>query len=250
MRMLKGLNLTDINLDALDSPPTTCNVDYQRDCFNSEHQGGCIISAIMNQTQLFLDPNSDATTRQEALKFIMHFVGDIHQPLHVEDVYTGGNDIPTCFRKSCARNELHAVWDTDIVHKIVGIPNSAKHNQEKTAAADWATQLYDANKGFLGEQCADVNDPQKCTMQWASQVNQYVCSYVLNVGGLSDLEEIKSWFANRDLSTDYYDGAAPIVEQLIGIAGIRLGAYLEALVAAAQSFEKAKVQPVLKESEF
>jgi S1/P1 Nuclease len=239
----------NIILDALDSPPSGCNVDYQRDCFNSEHEGGCVISAIVNQTQLFLDPNSDSTTRREAIMFIMHFIGDLHQPLHVEDVYTGGNDIPTCFRKACAHNELHAVWDTDIIHKLVGIPNSAKHDEEKAAASEWAEKLYEANKGLIDQQCADVTDSQKCTMQWAEEANGFVCSYVLNVGGLGDMDSVKNWFQDRDLSTDYYDGAVPVVEQMVGLAGIRLGAYLTSLVNAAQQLEVPSSQKVLGDVE-
>jgi hypothetical protein len=234
----------------LDSPPTTCNVDYGRDCFNSEHQGGCIISAITNQTALFLDPNSDATTRQEALKFIIHFIGDLHQPLHIEDVYTGGNDIPTCFRKACSSVELHAVWDKYLVHKIVGLPTSPHHDEEKTVAAEWASKLYDGNKHKIPDQCADVTNSQQCTMGWAADANAYVCNFVLNVGGLSDMDLVKEWFNHRDLSTDYYDGAAPIVEELIGLAGIRLGAYLDALITAAQNLNLHPAQQILGNGEF
>jgi S1/P1 Nuclease len=209
-------------------------VDYDRDCFNSEHKGGCVISAIINQTQIFLDPSTEDVVRKEALMFIIHFIGDMHQPLHMEDAYTGGNDIPTCFRKACAKTELHAVWDTNIVHTIVGLPSSAKHDEQKDAASTWATQLYNSNKKSIDKQCIDVNNPQQCAMKWAAEANTYICSYVFNVGGLSDMDEIKNWFNHKDLSTDYYDGAAPIVQKLIGLAGIRLGAYLEALVGAAQ----------------
>jgi hypothetical protein len=203
----------------------------------------------MNQTSLFLDPNSDDIVRREALMFIIHFIGDLHQPLHVEDAYTGGNDIPTCFRKACAKTELHAVWDTDIIHKIVGLPPSAKRDEEKTAASSWATQLYNANKGSINKQCIDVSSPQQCALKWATEANEYVCSYVFNVGGLTDMEEIKTWFNHKDLSTDYYDGAAPIVEKLIGLSGIRLGAYLEALVAAAQGVGVPESQQILREAE-
>jgi hypothetical protein len=184
------------------------------------------------------------------LKFIIHFIGDIHQPLHIEDVYTGGNDIPTCFRKACASVELHAVWDKYIVHKIVGLPTSPTHDQEKSVAAEWATKLYKANKDQIPDQCADVNNSQQCTMSWATDANAYVCDFVLNVGGLTDINSIKDWFNHRDLSTDYYEGAAPIVEKLIGLAGIRLGNYLNALLAAAQNLDGPEKQKVLGSAEF
>lgn len=212
-----------------------CNVNYNRDCFNSEHQKGCIISAITNQTLLFLNPNAKDIVRKEALMFIFHFIGDLHQPLHIENAFRGGNNISVCFRRACAHNELHAVWDKYIPHKICSISNAANNDEERAAAAEWADKLYAANqKRRVKKQCADVTNPQKCTMDWAAETNKYICSYVLNVGGLTDLEEIKDWFADRDLSTDYYEGAVPIVDYLIGMAGIRLGGYLNSLSTAAQ----------------
>lgn len=222
-------------IDALDAPPLECNVNYNRDCFNSEHREGCIISAITNQTSLFLDPNAEDIVRKEALMFIFHFIGDLHQPLHIENAFRGGNNISVCFRRACAHNKLHAVWDKYIPHKICGISNAANNDEERAAAAEWANKLYAANqKRRVKKQCADVTNPQKCTMDWATETNKYICSYVLNVGGLTDLEEIKDWFADRDLSTDYYEGAVPIVDYLIGMAGIRLGGYLNSLSTAAQ----------------
>jgi hypothetical protein len=45
--------------------------------------------------------------------------------------------------------------------------------------------------------------------------------------------ESVEWYESHDLSLDYYDGAVPIVEYLIGKAGEKLGVYLNALVQAA-----------------
>lgn len=47
------------------------------------------------------------------------------------------------------------------------------------------------------------------------------------------MKESVEWYQSNDLSLDYYEGAAPIVEYLIGRAGERLGVYLNALVQAA-----------------
>jgi hypothetical protein len=178
--------------------------------------------------------------------FIFHFIGDLHQPLHIENAFRGGNEIPTCFRRACANTELHAVWDKYIPHKICGISNSANNDEEKVAAAEWADKLFAANQNRkIKKQCADVTNPQKCTMNWAAEANSYICSFVLNVGGLTDLDEIKDWFADRDLSTDYYEDAVPIVEHLIGMAGMRLGGYLNSLAAAAQgAIELEEQQPL------
>jgi hypothetical protein len=88
--------------------------------------------------------------RAEALRFLIHFVGDIHQPLHAADNRDrGGNE----FRVILAgkRTNLHAVWDTDVVRplgnslavaaKLEAEMNTAKHQSwQSGTAADWANE--------------------------------------------------------------------------------------------------------------
>jgi len=60
------------------------------------------------------------------LKFLIHFVGDIHQPLHTAtDADAGGNCIPT---KGFGATELHAEWDSGLVSRITGTGKSKKAN--------------------------------------------------------------------------------------------------------------------------
>jgi len=207
-------------IDAEDSPPNRCVVSFPSDC--GKRDEGCIITAINNQTQLFLDPNTEAEVRQEALKFILHFIGDIHQPLHDENFERGWNEIHTCWHKACADMNLHSLWDTEIPEKIVGFTRKPSEAQIKDAAAQWADQLVsDSGAVDLSAECVDLNNPETCSIRWATEANAYNCKYVLT----HDI----SWFQGRDLSTDYYNGAKPIVEFLIGKAGVRLAAWLEAL---------------------
>ena len=64
--------------------------------------------------------DSEAEGKSLALRLLIHFMGDIHQPLHCSDRYTaehpkgdkGGNDFP--LKGHYSANELHAVWDTVI----------------------------------------------------------------------------------------------------------------------------------------
>jgi len=229
------LHLTYADLDAEDQPPRSCQVNYPQDCTNSKHKNGCIIDAISNQTNLFLDPNTDTITRQEALKYLIHFVGDLHQPLHVENAYRGGNEIPVCFGNACSHNNLHEVWDKYIPYKITGTKSSAKHDEEVASAQQWADKLYNTNvlkakEGGDSLACGNVQSPNDCSLPWASEANSYVCSYAM--------KESIEWYENNDLSGEYYEGAAPIVEYLIGRAGERLGVYLNALVQVAQGAQQ------------
>ena len=60
------------------------------------------------------DPNASLADKQLALRFVVHLVGDLHQPLHVGKCCDkGGNDVKvTWFGK---RPNLHAVWDSALV---------------------------------------------------------------------------------------------------------------------------------------
>lgn len=59
----------------------TCVYDRQNDC-NWTSTQGCVDGAIQNYTKRLGDSQLDSTQLQEALKFIIHFIGDVHQPLH------------------------------------------------------------------------------------------------------------------------------------------------------------------------
>jgi hypothetical protein len=234
--------LTEGTSDAKDSPPHTCRLHYPSDCGS----GGCIVTAIQNQTALFMDPNTDDLTRQEALMYIIHFLGDIHQPLHVENAYRGGNELHVCFRRACSRNNLHSVWDKYIPHKIVGLKTDPTHVEEKDAAKQWAGSLYSAAmaEGRVDPkaECADVHQTDSCSVPWAQEANSWVCKYVMKPG--------VEWLENNDLSLEYFDGAKPIVEDMIGKAGLRLASWLEAMVNGAQSAGINPEQQVLGRGEF
>lgn len=91
-------------IDAEDSPPSSCNVDYNRDCGT----GGCSVSAIANYTQRVQSSSLSATQVNYALRFLVHFLGDITQPLHDEAIKVGGNDIDVTYAGKS--NNLHHIW--------------------------------------------------------------------------------------------------------------------------------------------
>jgi hypothetical protein len=77
---------------------------------------GDVVGAITDMVKVVKDSRSDEISRQNALKFIIHFVGDIHQPLHVgrpED--RGGNDLHITFEGK--KSNLHALWDSLMLKK-------------------------------------------------------------------------------------------------------------------------------------
>ncbi|KIW08289.1 uncharacterized protein PV09_01207 [Verruconis gallopava] len=216
-------------IDGRDSPPSQCGIKYPDDCGDNP-EDGCIITAIANQTAIFTDTSQPDNLRKEALMYLMHFIGDIHQPLHTEDAYRGGNELDVCFGRACSRVNLHSVWDTYIPHKIVGLRSSADKAEEKSAAKSWADKLFGAAVGVhLVDECHDLTDSEKCSLLWARETNRLVCSYVL--------KKPIDWLESHDLSQEYYEGAKPLVEKAITAAGVRLAGWLEAMVQAVSASE-------------
>lgn len=76
--------------------------------------GACVVGAVNRYRDILADRNRPKADRAEALRFLIHFVGDMHQPLHVGDRGDrGGNDVKVLWRGK--ETNLHAVWDTDLL---------------------------------------------------------------------------------------------------------------------------------------
>jgi hypothetical protein len=130
---------------------------------------------------------------------------------------------------------LHSVWDTEIPHKINGLKQKPKHNDEKEPAVKWAAKLFQS-QGLrpLQAECSDTKKPSKCPMIWATETNRLNCDFVFKKG--------VEWLENNNLGGEYYDEAAPVVEAQILKAGIRLAGWLNALAADRPSWERCNRQ--------
>jgi len=73
--------------------------------------GNCVSAQIDRNFALLANKSLPAHVRLQALAFLVHFVGDIHQPLHAGDRSDrGGNDLKTTYGVMPGYN-LHSVWD-------------------------------------------------------------------------------------------------------------------------------------------
>jgi hypothetical protein len=211
------------------------------------------------------------------MKFLLHFVGDAHQPLHAENLDIGGNSIciswngntdnhaghshshriddhsdrivdqpegvnsghsdPNCPKaKKCVN--LHAAWDTLMIEKLIDYQEPEdRHDRgqvtaaEKAAAQQWATELFSdrgGNPDLDADDCVPTpgspDDSITCALKWASESNNFVCSYVLK-DGVDAVE-------GQELSGDYYKGAVPIIKGQITRAARRFAAILNAMAPA------------------
>jgi len=87
-----------------------CQYETAKQCRN----GNCVVEAIRAQTAILADTTRTRAERLQALKFVVHFVGDVHQPLHAGFARDkGGNDFQLQF--DGRGTNLHSLWDSGML---------------------------------------------------------------------------------------------------------------------------------------
>lgn len=114
----------------------------ERDCYrpDSHHPAShkdhhnCVVDRIEIFQQVLADHHASTAARVEALKFLVHFVADLDQPLHAIAEARGGNQIPIVEfgRRQCGRRpcNLHSLWDIGLLE------HSGRSEQEYVAYLD------------------------------------------------------------------------------------------------------------------
>jgi hypothetical protein len=93
-----------------------CDYVPARDCPG----GDCVIAAINHQSSVLGDRRRPDAERREALKYLVHLVADVHQPLHASPVKDkGGNEYQVAWHGK-GRN-LHAVWDGLVLYRAMSV---------------------------------------------------------------------------------------------------------------------------------
>ena len=146
-------------------PGLDCDYDAARDCPG----GNCVIGAIQAQRRILADRSQSLEARRDALKFIVHFVGDVHQPMHAnnhDDL--GGNRYQVSLRtelqpEAYARKHyvdgvmgtnLHSIWD----YYILGTEGlSLAQYSDRLDALPWPPMPADGPQtgpeAWAGESC-------------------------------------------------------------------------------------------------
>jgi hypothetical protein len=91
-------------------PVSGAEKDWMKYCPAS----GCLPKAIEQMSATLQSATASRDQKADALKFLVHFIGDLHQPLHVgERGDRGGNDVQTALNGKPWN--LHSAWDTGIL---------------------------------------------------------------------------------------------------------------------------------------
>lgn len=88
--------------------------------------GNCVSAQIERDVKLLKDRKLPLRERVQALAFLIHFVGDLHQPLHAGDHNDlGGNQVKTSYGIfTSKRLNLHSVWDGYLAERAISTPPS------------------------------------------------------------------------------------------------------------------------------
>jgi hypothetical protein len=109
----------------VDIPLNASGFSEERDCNRPEKKHkvlaahNCVVDRIVLFEQILKNSNASLQDRIEALKFLVHLVADVHQPMHAIGDAHAGNDIhitefgrTQCGDRPC---NLHFLWDSDLI---------------------------------------------------------------------------------------------------------------------------------------
>ena len=194
-------------------PPEAKQYDRDRDCprqpgvaagSRDDAWRDCIVDRIRYHEERLADTTLDRADRAIALKFLVHFVGDIHQPLHASAIERGGNGIlvrvfgsDTCGSDPARRSpcNLHSAWDSAMVaHRAL---------DDRSFAAVLERRIRD--EGLL-------NRPPGTPADWAME--SLVLSNTIMLPQQGNVDEA------------YYAKHIGVIEQRLALAGTRLSQVL------------------------
>ena len=174
-----------------------------RDC----RRGGCVVSKIAEFRGALLDPHASRSRRRMALRFYVHLVQDLHQPMHVADRNDrGGNNLQLRYGRYDNTN-LHQVWDSGLLYQ--GFRNETELARE---LEDLAHQPESANwlKGRIED--------------WADESLEVGRRAYLMPGSNRTLR------SGDSLGREYERANLPLVTERVARSGVRLAFLLNEIL--------------------
>ena len=191
------------NWHFVDIPLSQTNYDENRDC-PATPKGDCVIKAIERVKKTLADSSAPVDARREALKFLVHFVGDLHQPLHTVENHFGGTTFHVTFfvnvpKKAKVPTTLHWIWDTGLI---------------RASFRGWQSYLdFLEDKWLPGRNVDELT--RGTTVEWVLDAHQIAIDVAFG-----------STTAGSELDEEYLEKARPHVDRQLAVAGLRLARIL------------------------
>jgi nuclease S1 len=177
-------------------------------CFSTP-RGDCVVKAIERSMTILSNDQLSALQRRHALKYLIHYVADLHQPLHTVQELGGGNGLPVKFynnpnQTSLKKTNLHAVWDEGII---------------RAQYYSWGEYAEYLDVNWIATKSnADIARLTAGTrIDWVNEAHEYA--------------RLKAYPVEKDqiLGKDYLEMAKPIVDRQLAVAGLRLSKILNTI---------------------
>ena len=182
-------NPTTARWHFLNFPRDSCTYDKARNC----PDGNCVVEAIERQLEV-LKSNAPDAQKLIALKYIVHFVGDLHQPLHLGYLDDrGGNQYQIqAFKRG---SNLHSLWDSGLIKFVSDDPDV------------WVTRL--SSKSL----------PERVSIIDPVRIAEESCRIVA----------IPGFYPDRRVEAQYVEKWTPVVESQLQLGEARLARMLNSI---------------------
>jgi S1/P1 Nuclease len=182
---------------------------------------GDALEALARFSKILQDPNATREDKQTALRFIVHLVGDLHQPLHVGKCCDkGANDVKaTWFGKP---TNLHAVWDSQLVDDEQLSFTELAAKLERHISPEDVVKWWDVNPRDWISESGEIRDTLYPTARDMPKPAQ-------------GKRPKRGQPVLPDLSYNYVFRFTPVMERRLSQGGVRLAAYLNAIFAQPQA---------------
>jgi hypothetical protein len=199
------------NWHFVDIPRDSSEYDEARDCASSP-AGDCIVKELA-RVRNTLACSADVDAKRDALRFAVHFLGDIHQPLHAIKEQRGANLVKvqgeihgaTC-QSQCQLGgqdsaNLHMVWDTTLIRRTF---------------YDWGAYVDRLEQAWLKTEGFQLRLSGETPVDWAMQ-SHALAPLIWNDALVPP---------DGTLSDSYYKAVLPILDQQLALGGLRLARFL------------------------
>jgi nuclease S1 len=178
--------------------------DQARDCPN----GDCVVRRIDRMVEILRDPARNNCDRETALIYLIHFMGDMHQPFHTGFGHVegepdrGGNSVKLTF--DGRDTNLHSLWDSGIIEK------------QGRSDSQWVNKLMTETLGDRDPAALAAGTP----VTWLNESHRKV-------------REVHT--SKKPFDEQYVKDAVPIIEERLLLAGLRLARLIEEAVKVSGS---------------
>ena len=205
-------------LHYVNTPDQDCQrYEFERDC----EKGRCVVTGIAEFSLAASDPESSIADRAEALKFLIHLIADIHQPLHVGfRLDAGGTDIKDVSLANAVPRSLHQVWDYGLMEYFRSQTGNEHHWYWKALADELLSETA------IGKYHVEINweDPQQFPAAIATETaTQFTCKQAYTVDSGEYIE------SRANLDADYASSRSEVMLEQMRAASVRMAQMLDAV---------------------